>query len=126
MSFADVRVIPTGTRAIRVRLLATRSVGASTDACFDGLDLTLTGLPACAVNCPAADADGVVGSSNRSPDLDMDGTVGLVDLSIFAQAFPPNPYDACADFDCDGVIGLTDVAIFAQHFGHTGAVGVCN
>jgi hypothetical protein len=37
----DLRPIPIGTRSIRVRLTGVRSVGASTEAIFDALSLTV-------------------------------------------------------------------------------------
>jgi plastocyanin len=83
----------------------------------------------CLLNCPAQDG-GVIaagaGPSNKSPDIDGSGQIDLVDISLFAQAFPPNPYDFCVDFNCDGAIGLVDLANFAIHFGHAGPqLGVC-
>ncbi|UCH82578.1 MAG: hypothetical protein JSW50_08810, partial [Candidatus Latescibacterota bacterium] len=78
----------------------------------------------CAVNCPQGDADGVIGISNKSPDLDGSGLVNLVDLSLFAQVWLTNDY--CADFDCDGAVALVDLSVFAQHFNHFGNPGVCN
>jgi hypothetical protein len=79
---------------------------------------------ACAVNCPQGDADGVIGISNKSPDLDGDGLIALIDVSLFAQVWNTNDY--CADFNCDSRVGLVDVAILAQHFNHFGNPGVCN
>ena len=81
----------------------------------------------CPLNCPAGDADGIIGTANnRSVDLDSNGTVALTDLSVFATAFT-SAYDYCADFDCDGIIGLVDLSTFAQHYGHNGAqFGACN
>ncbi len=58
--------------------------------------------------------------SLRSPDIDGSLEVNLVDLSIFAGAFPPQPYDTCSDFDLNGVVGLVDVALFAMRFGPPG------
>jgi hypothetical protein len=52
----------------------------------------------------------------RSPDLDNNLAVELPDLTLFAQAFYPLPYQTCADFNCDGVVGLVDLALFAVHF----------
>lgn len=56
----------------------------------------------------------------RSPDINGDGLVNLVDLSLFASAFPPNPYATCSDMDCSGAINLQDLARFAFHFGPPG------
>ncbi|MEJ2721363.1 MAG: hypothetical protein P8181_09515 [bacterium] len=83
----------------------------------------------CPVNCPAMDASGIPDptADNRSPDLNSDGIVNLSDLAIFAQAWPPGPYNYCCDYNCDGVISLTDLAVFAQHYMHSGPqLGVCN
>ena len=56
----------------------------------------------------------------RSPDLDADLDVDLVDFSLFAPSFPspPSPYNSCCDYDCDGDIDLVDFSIFAQHWQH--------
>jgi hypothetical protein len=56
----------------------------------------------------------------RSPDISGDGEVGLVDLSIFASAFPPQPFQTRADMDCSGIINIQDLARFAFHFGPPG------
>lgn len=52
----------------------------------------------------------------RSPDVDGSLEVDLVDLSIFAASFPPQPYDRCCDFDIDGTVNLQDLSRFAFHF----------
>ncbi len=93
------------------------------------LDPWLVKAVPCPVNCPAMDANGIPDptANNRSPDLNSDGIVNLVDLSIFASAWPPGMYNYCCDYNCDGIINLSDLAVFAQHFGHTGPQpGVCN
>lgn len=82
----------------------------------------------CLVNCPAGDGGpiGAPGAGIKSPDLNADTFVNIVDLSIFAGHWPPNPYDYCCDFFCDGVISLQDLAIFAAHWLHSGPVpGYC-
>lgn len=56
----------------------------------------------------------------RSPDIDGSTVVDLVDLSIFAASFPPNPLDSCCDMNIDGAIGLQDLSLFAFHFGPPG------
>ena len=75
----------------------------------------------CILNCPAGDG-GVVGpgSGNKSPDLDGDAAVNLVDLALFAGAWPPNPYNFCMDYNCDGLINLPDLSLFAIHWLHVG------
>lgn len=97
------------------------------DAWIDTMKLLPIAGPPCAVNCPRQDADGLVGLRNRSPDMNSDTIVNLLDLTAFAAAFPPNPYSTCADFDCDGVISLIDLTIMANHFNHMGPQrGICN
>jgi hypothetical protein len=61
----------------------------------------------------------------RSPDLGGPGgppdlLVDLIDLAVFAQCFPPQPYDPCCDFDCNATVNLQDLARFAFHFGPPG------
>jgi len=56
----------------------------------------------------------------RSPDIDGNLIVNLVDLSIFSASYPPQPYSSCCDFDIDGVISLEDLSKFAAHFGPPG------
>ena len=41
LAIADSRAVPAGTRTIRIRMIATRSIGISTDGFFDDLSLTL-------------------------------------------------------------------------------------
>ena len=53
----------------------------------------------------------------NSPDLNGDGIVNLMDLSLFANAFFGN-YSPNADFNMDGVINLADLSYIAQHLGH--------
>jgi hypothetical protein len=54
-------------------------------------------------------------------DLNGDGTVGLADLVILAQAYGSRPGDPnwnpVADIDGDGLVGLSDLVILAQHYG---------
>jgi hypothetical protein len=56
----------------------------------------------------------------RSPDINADCVVNLIDLGLFAAGFPPQPYDECSDFDCNGVVNLQDLSNFAFHFGPPG------
>jgi hypothetical protein len=60
----------------------------------------------------------------RSPDIDGSLEVNLVDLSIFASSFPPQPYDTCCDFDINATVNLQDLSRFAFHFGPPGHI--CN
>jgi hypothetical protein len=79
----------------------------------------------CTVNCPAGDG-GITAppppGGHKTPDLDGNGSVDLVDLALFAGAWPPGPYLFCADYDCNGLIDLVDLAIFAGHWLHVGPV----
>ena len=80
----------------------------------------------CNLICPAGDG-GIVNpgppGGTKSPDLDGDGDVDLVDLAVFAGAFVPGgTYMYCADYDCDGVIALVDLAHFALHYRHAGPI----
>jgi hypothetical protein len=56
----------------------------------------------------------------RSPDQNADCIVNLVDLSIYAGGYPPNPYLACSDLNCDGIVNIQDLSLFAFHFGPPG------
>jgi hypothetical protein len=81
------------------------------------------------LNCPAGDGTGTcAGSPNRSPDINSDAVVDLIDLAVFAPTFtsPPNPYAQCNDINNDGLIDLVDLALFATHWGHAGVPGFCN
>jgi hypothetical protein len=53
--------------------------------------------------------------------LNGDGTVGLADLVILAQAYGSKTGDSnwnpVADIDGDGLAGLSDLVILAQHYG---------
>lgn len=119
--------VPAGADTLVLRVSMALAPGfASIDLGVDDVSVTATAVPTCALNCPAGDADAVTGIQDRSPDLDGDGAVDLVDLAIFAQVYPPNPPSLCADLDCDSVIGLIDLALFALHYNHAGGPGACN
>jgi hypothetical protein len=79
----------------------------------------------CFVNCPAGDnaVTGPVGGY-KTPDLDGNGAVNLVDFALFAACFPspPKAYCFCADYNCDFILNLVDFAIFASHWLHIGPV----
>jgi len=79
----------------------------------------------CYVNCPAGD-NAVMGPAGgyKTPDLDGNGVVNLVDFALFAACYPcpPNAYCFCADYNCDFVIDLVDFAIFATHWAHAGPI----
>ena len=55
----------------------------------------------------------------RSPDIDGNLLVNLVDFSAFASSFV-FAYEECCDFDANGVINLQDLSTFALHFGPPG------
>jgi len=56
----------------------------------------------------------------RTPDLNGDLIINLVDLGNFSGCFPPLPYNKCCDFDCNATVNLQDLAKFAFHFGPPG------
>lgn len=56
----------------------------------------------------------------RSPDIDGNLEVDVVDLSLLAMGFPPNPLETCCDMNLDGQVGLVDLTLFAAHFGPPG------
>lgn len=90
----------------------------SAGGCADGLSPVVQGfvLEDAGAGCAAYCYNILV----RSPDINGDGEVQLIDLSIFASAFPPNPYDTCADMDCNATINIQDLARFAFHFSPPG------
>jgi len=55
------------------------------------------------------------GGSFGSPD----GNVNLADLSLFATAYPPNPYNVKYDLNADGVVNLVDLSVFSMHMGYS-------
>ena len=56
----------------------------------------------------------------RSPDMNGDLILTLVDLTNFAGSYPPQAYAPCGDMNADGIITLVDLTNFAQHFGPPG------
>lgn len=54
----------------------------------------------------------------RSPDLDGNLAVDLLDFAAFQSSYPPQPYETCADLDSDGVVNIRDFARFGLHYGH--------
>lgn len=57
----------------------------------------------------------------KSPDINGDTVVDLIDLSDFAVGYvsPPKPYQWELDFNCDSVVDLVDFTLFAAHYLHT-------
>jgi hypothetical protein len=73
----------------------------------------ILGQPNCVTTCLAI--------TPRSPDINGDLTVGLVDFSLFGAHYTvlvasPKPYSACSDYNCDGVNTLPDFAIFGKSY----------
>jgi hypothetical protein len=61
---------------------------------------------------PAPEHDGGV----RSPDVNGDGSIALMDLAAFQQSFINQGPDWLGDFDCDGIIALGDLSFFQCDF----------
>mgnify|MGYP003571949765 FL=1 len=57
----------------------------------------------------------------KSPDLDANLLVDVVDLGLFSLQYtsPPRGYQTCLDYDCDGTIDLVDFSLFSQHYLHS-------
>lgn len=53
----------------------------------------------------------------NSPDINADGTVNLVDVSLLSIDYFSGLYHFRCDFNSDGVLNLSDINIFAVHFG---------
>jgi hypothetical protein len=87
--------------------------------CGDGASVVIQGvIPADSLtNCTT---DLCVSVNTRSPDIDGNLMVDLVDLSLFAASYPPQPYEKCCDMSGDGTINLIDLSMFAFHFGPPG------
>ena len=74
--------------------------------------VTFTQWPACAVwECHPIAA--------RSPDVNGDLVVDLVDFSIWAPSFLSAAAPACHDFSFDGVVDVVDFGIFGAHYLHS-------
>jgi len=54
----------------------------------------------------------------RTPDLDNDGDVDLVDFGIFSQCWQGSGTARKADYDFDGDVDLVDYGIFSVHLNH--------
>jgi hypothetical protein len=53
-----------------------------------------------------------------SPDLAAScAPVNVVSMGIWAQCLPPGPYCPASDYDCDGTVGVLDLAIWAGGLG---------
>jgi hypothetical protein len=86
--------------------------------CVSGLAVVAQGFTI--LDGPACTDETCLDVEVRSPDINGDCTVDLIDLSLFATGFPPSPYATCSDFDCDGLVNLIDLSSFAFHFGPPG------
>ena len=60
-----------------------------------------------------------------SPDLDADCVdTDVIDLGIWAACLPPGPYCRESDFNCDGTVGVIDLGIFASGLGTDCSSGI--
>lgn len=89
--------------------------------CADGMQVLAQGVAIedSLTNCTSVVCRPI---SLRSPDIDGNFEVNLIDLTLFAESYPPYPYDRCCDFDIDGVVNLRDLVTFALHFGPPGHI----
>ncbi len=85
--------------------------------CADGLSVVVQGFiieegtpPDCTPVCLDIDI--------RSPDMNGDLAVNLLDFALFGGAYPPNAYSKCADFNCDLAVNLQDFSAFGLHYNH--------
>jgi hypothetical protein len=104
---------------------ATSSAGETTmegdiaaGGCADGLSVIVQGFvieqgtpPDCTPIC--------LGINVRSPDMNGDLAVNLLDFGLFGAAYPPNAYVKCADFDCSSTVDLLDFSAFGLHYNHS-------
>ena len=124
--FRDVRQAPVGTRSLRVRLLGSRFVGASTDCFFDDMVLHCTdwrlqgtgcagtnGVPALALaSAPAPGGNYGLAVSNLS------GVgVAFMVTGLFAQNLPLQPLGLGFGPACVGQVSVDDVRLLAQSGG---------
>ena len=93
--------------------------GLSGGGCADGMSVIVQGF-ALLDPAVACSQDKCLPINLRSPDLNGSLIVDLVDLSLFAAAFPPQAFGTCADFDINGIVNLQDLSRFAFHFGPPG------
>jgi hypothetical protein len=104
--------------------MTTMSLGTLTGGgCADGMSLVIQGFVVLdsLTNCTTDQCNPI---ALRSPDINGDLVINLVDLSAFAAGYPPQPYAVCADMNADGVVGLQDLSKFAFHYGPPGHL--CN
>ena len=89
------------------------SGGMAAGGCDTGLMVVVQGV---VIGCPAI----CLAIDVRSPDLDCNLAVDLIDFALFSPHFPSNPAgDPCVDYDCNGEVNLIDFSLFAQHWQHS-------
>ena len=76
-------------------------------AVYGGLNVYIQGVPLAGPAIPI---------TVRSPDMNADGLVDIVDVSHFSQVYF-GAYAPEADFNADGVLDLTDIGILARTLG---------
>lgn len=56
----------------------------------------------------------------KSPDINSDLVVDVIDLGLFSLLYtsPPHGFQTCLDYNCDGIIDLVDFSLFSQHYLH--------
>ncbi len=98
----------------------TVSGGISAGGCDVGLIVSIQGVIVKdqATNCTTYK---VLAYLITSPDINGDGIVDIIDLSLFAVGYtsPPKPLVVCFDFNCDTFVDIIDFSIFAQHYLHS-------
>ena len=81
----------------------------------------------CVLDCPAGDGGVILPGDppgeHHTPDLDNDGVVAIVDLSLFIIPYV-DAFDPDMDYYCSGNIDLRDFVLFTRHWLHTGPVPV--
>jgi hypothetical protein len=99
--FADTRVVPVGTRTLRVSLLGTRTVGASTDCFFDDLSLSVRSLvttyctaktssKGCVPALSTSGAPGAAGCASTTFDLTATNLIGAKNGQWFYSGVGPS------------------------------------
>jgi hypothetical protein len=86
--------------------------------CVSGLSVVVQGFVI--LDAPACVDPTCLDVEVRSPDINGDCLVNIVDLSLFASGFPPQLYQECSDMNCDGIVNIQDLSAFAFHFGPPG------
>jgi hypothetical protein len=80
--------------------------------CDTGLSVIVWGA---VLGCPPI----VLPCAVKSPDINGDLIVDIVDLALFAPVYMGlEPYSHCMDYNCDGAVALVDFALFGIHYLH--------